>query len=327
MCSRRLSARISSAPSKAPKPTARSSVCWRRAWVEGRSVQGLPRSAAASRPSRSGGRKVWVLIVAVGAGGGPLALPRAGSRRFGRLCSCHGRPGRRDHCLWLDPGLKRSMKALAAGAAFFARRLVPGSARHAGDPRHRLCRAHEPRRSAARDHGAVRAGIGARRIAPRTRPRCALAGTACPLSGRCGDRRSRHLHYLQKADGRGGAREIPRKFRAGAGRKPYRAAFVAARWRLCRRPIRNARRQADPGLERLGISVPVFVTGIILITVFSVWLGWLPAFGRGETVDLGAVADGTSHAGRARASVAAGADALVHHAAAVHPAGAWRHAR
>ncbi len=37
----------------------------------------------------------------------------------------------------------------------------------------------------------------------------------------------------------------------------------------------------------LGISVPVFVTGIILITVFSVWLGWLPAFGRGETVDLG----------------------------------------
>lgn len=37
----------------------------------------------------------------------------------------------------------------------------------------------------------------------------------------------------------------------------------------------------------LGISVPVFLTGILLITVFSVWLGWLPAFGRGETVDLG----------------------------------------
>jgi len=40
-------------------------------------------------------------------------------------------------------------------------------------------------------------------------------------------------------------------------------------------------------LSVLGISVPVFVTGIILITIFSVWLGWLPAFGRGETVDLG----------------------------------------
>ena len=38
----------------------------------------------------------------------------------------------------------------------------------------------------------------------------------------------------------------------------------------------------------LGISVPVFLTGIFLISIFSVWLGWLPAFGRGETVKLGA---------------------------------------
>ncbi len=37
----------------------------------------------------------------------------------------------------------------------------------------------------------------------------------------------------------------------------------------------------------LGISIPVFLTGILLITVFSVHLGWLPAFGRGETVQLG----------------------------------------
>ena len=41
------------------------------------------------------------------------------------------------------------------------------------------------------------------------------------------------------------------------------------------------------GLSVLGISVPVFLTGIILITIFSVWLGLLPAFGRGETVALG----------------------------------------
>jgi peptide/nickel transport system permease protein len=40
-------------------------------------------------------------------------------------------------------------------------------------------------------------------------------------------------------------------------------------------------------LSVLGISVPVFLTGIFLITIFSVWLGWLPAFGRGATVDLG----------------------------------------
>ena len=37
----------------------------------------------------------------------------------------------------------------------------------------------------------------------------------------------------------------------------------------------------------LGISIPVFLTGIFLITIFSVWLGWLPAFGRGDTVRIG----------------------------------------
>ena len=41
------------------------------------------------------------------------------------------------------------------------------------------------------------------------------------------------------------------------------------------------------GLSVLGISIPVFLTGIFLITIFSVWLGFLPAFGRGETVNLG----------------------------------------
>ena len=37
----------------------------------------------------------------------------------------------------------------------------------------------------------------------------------------------------------------------------------------------------------VGISVPTFVTGILLILVFSVWLGWLPSFGRGDTVEIG----------------------------------------
>ena len=37
----------------------------------------------------------------------------------------------------------------------------------------------------------------------------------------------------------------------------------------------------------VGISVPSFVVGILLILVFSVGLGWLPAFGRGELVQLG----------------------------------------
>ena len=40
-------------------------------------------------------------------------------------------------------------------------------------------------------------------------------------------------------------------------------------------------------ISLLGISVPTFVTGILLILVFSVSLGWLPSFGRGKVVDLG----------------------------------------
>ena len=37
----------------------------------------------------------------------------------------------------------------------------------------------------------------------------------------------------------------------------------------------------------LGVSLPNFLIGILLILVFSVQLGWLPAFGRGQVVDLG----------------------------------------
>ena len=37
----------------------------------------------------------------------------------------------------------------------------------------------------------------------------------------------------------------------------------------------------------VGISVPTFVIGIFLIYLFGVELGWLPTFGRGETVALG----------------------------------------
>lgn len=36
----------------------------------------------------------------------------------------------------------------------------------------------------------------------------------------------------------------------------------------------------------LGVSIPVFLTAILLIYIFSVELGWLPSFGRGETLQL-----------------------------------------
>ena len=37
----------------------------------------------------------------------------------------------------------------------------------------------------------------------------------------------------------------------------------------------------------VGVSLPTFLIGILLILVFAVKLGWLPSFGRGDTVALG----------------------------------------
>jgi peptide/nickel transport system permease protein len=40
------------------------------------------------------------------------------------------------------------------------------------------------------------------------------------------------------------------------------------------------------GISTIGISVPVFLTAILLMYVFSIELGWLPSYGRGETVNV-----------------------------------------
>ena len=40
-------------------------------------------------------------------------------------------------------------------------------------------------------------------------------------------------------------------------------------------------------LSLLGVSLPTFLIGILLILIFAVTLGWLPSFGRGEVVQLG----------------------------------------
>jgi peptide/nickel transport system permease protein len=51
----------------------------------------------------------------------------------------------------------------------------------------------------------------------------------------------------------------------------------------------------------LGVSLPTFLIGILLILVFAVTLKWLPSFGRGDTVQLGfwstglLTADGWKH--------------------------------
>ncbi|MGV3571840.1 MAG: ABC transporter permease [Ramlibacter sp.] len=40
-------------------------------------------------------------------------------------------------------------------------------------------------------------------------------------------------------------------------------------------------------ISLLGVSLPTFLIGILLILVFAVTLGWFPSFGRGETVQVG----------------------------------------
>ncbi|HEV2564735.1 MAG TPA: ABC transporter permease [Microvirga sp.] len=40
-------------------------------------------------------------------------------------------------------------------------------------------------------------------------------------------------------------------------------------------------------ISLVGISLPTFLIGILLIYLFSVTLGWLPSYGRGDTVQIG----------------------------------------
>jgi peptide/nickel transport system permease protein len=40
-------------------------------------------------------------------------------------------------------------------------------------------------------------------------------------------------------------------------------------------------------LSLVGVALPTFLIGIVLILIFSVWLGWLPSFGRGATISFG----------------------------------------
>jgi peptide/nickel transport system permease protein len=48
-------------------------------------------------------------------------------------------------------------------------------------------------------------------------------------------------------------------------------------------------------ISLLGVSLPTFLIGILLILVFSVTLHWLPSFGRGETVHIGWWTTGLLH--------------------------------
>ncbi len=60
--------------------------------------------------------------------------------------------------------------------------------------------------------------------------------------------------------------------------------------------------QAILALSVIGVSIPSFLLGILLILVFSIWLPWLPSFGRGDEAGLFGfssslfTADGLRHA-------------------------------
>jgi peptide/nickel transport system permease protein len=45
--------------------------------------------------------------------------------------------------------------------------------------------------------------------------------------------------------------------------------------------------QSFMAISLVGVSLPTFLTGILMILVFGVLLRWLPTFGRGEVVHLG----------------------------------------
>lgn len=46
------------------------------------------------------------------------------------------------------------------------------------------------------------------------------------------------------------------------------------------------------GSSIVGVSIPVFLTAIMMVYVFSIKLGWLPSYGRGELVMIGSWATG-----------------------------------
>jgi peptide/nickel transport system permease protein len=69
---------------------------------------------------------------------------------------------------------------------------------------------------------------------------------------------------------------------------------------------RSVLAQALQFVSVVGVSLPSFALGILFILVFSVTLRWLPAFGRGEVVDLGGWSTGLLSASGRRALILPG---------------------
>ena len=69
----------------------------------------------------------------------------------------------------------------------------------------------------------------------------------------------------------------------------HRAGRSASRWASTPRcGAATSCRRRMMTISLLGVSLPTFLIGILLILVFAVTLKWLPSFGRGEVVAFGA---------------------------------------
>jgi peptide/nickel transport system permease protein len=121
-----------------------------------------------------------------------------------------------------------------------------------------------------------------------------LSGAVRALRGQCGAGRIR----LSLRQGRQVSALIAERFPGHAGTGPGRCRHCTGRVGVPLGVYAALRRgrfgsQLVMTLSLLGVSLPTFLIGILLILVFSVTLKWLPSFGRGDTVVmLGSVEHG-----------------------------------
>ena len=82
---------------------------------------------------------------------------------------------------------------------------------------------------------------------------------------------------------------LPATLELAFGAAVHRARWSASRWASTRRcAAARCWSQVLMTFSLLGVSLPTFLIGILLILVFAVTSRWLPCFGRGDVVALGA---------------------------------------
>ena len=101
------------------------------------------------------------------------------------------------------------------------------------------------------------------------------------LARRAAARSTSATSYVsRRGDRSAGRRPAPGDPVAGRGRHGHRAADRGPRW-ACSMAVRHRKPSGLrlSAVSQVGVAVPAFLAGILLITVFAVQLGWLPANG------------------------------------------------